>query len=165
MVHKSFTSQHVHARAKSYGEAKSNDFSNEIGENNRSIRLFIFLNFIVFVISWYHVCYIMVSCMKYHGIVHVHVISWYRAFNIMISCMLYHGIVHVIYLYRACNITIVCIAFYSKANTSLILFLFIFYISDYFWANLLSTLSDIVVSDIFTSILPLYQLIHLQNLI
>lgn len=75
---------------------KPNDFSNEIGENNRSIRLFIFLNFIVFVISWYHVCYIMVSCMKYHGIVHVHVISWYRAFNIMISCMLYHGIVHVI---------------------------------------------------------------------
>lgn len=44
---------------------------------------YIFLNFIVYVISWYHVCYIMVSCMKYHGIVHVHVISWYRACNII----------------------------------------------------------------------------------
>lgn len=81
---------------KSYGEVKFNDFSNEIGENNCSIRFFIFLNFIVFVILWYYVCYIMVLCMKYYGIVYVYVILWYCVFNIMILCMLYYGIVYVI---------------------------------------------------------------------
>lgn len=79
MVHKSFTSQHVHARAKSYGEAKPNDFSNEIGENNRSIRPLIHL------FEFYRVCNIKVSCMLYRGVVHE--ISWYRAGNIMVSCM------------------------------------------------------------------------------
>lgn len=75
--------------------------------------------------------------------------------------MKYYDIVHEILWYRACKITgmILCITLHSKVNASLILVLFIFTISeqDYFYANLLSTLSKIVVPDIFTSVLAVYQ--------
>lgn len=73
--------------------------------------------------------------------------------------MKYYDIVHEILWYRACKIMILCITLHSKVNASLILVLFIFTISeqDYFYANLLSTLSKIVVPDIFTSDLAVYH--------
>lgn len=53
--------------------------SNEIGENNCSIR------FLIYFFEFYCVCNIMVLCMLYCGVVYE--ILWYCVGNIMVLCM------------------------------------------------------------------------------